>query len=160
MKGRVAIPIHDERGELVAYSGRWPGDPPEGEEKYKLPGGFKKSRVIFNLNRVGESAKERGLILVEGFFDCLWLHQCGFPNVVALMGSSLSERQRELLVATVGSQGKITLLMDNDEAGRGGEAQCLEELSQYLFIKVARLPVAYRQPDHLSEQELGQLLGK
>lgn len=38
MKDRIAIPIHNKDGELVAYCGRWPGeDPPEGEEKYKMP---------------------------------------------------------------------------------------------------------------------------
>ena len=87
MKGRVAIPIHNERGELVAYCGRWPGDDgwPEEEEKYKLPGGFLKSHALFNLNRVGESRKDQALIVVEGFFSCFGLQQCGFPNVVALM---------------------------------------------------------------------------
>jgi DNA primase len=43
MAGRVAIPIHNEQGELVAYAGRWTGDPPDGEGKYKLPTGFHKS---------------------------------------------------------------------------------------------------------------------
>ena len=76
------------------------------------------------------------------------------------MGSYLSENQRDLLAAAVGPQGRITVLMDNDEAGRNGEAQCLAELCQHLFVKVARLPAAYEQPDHLCEQELEQLLGK
>ena len=51
MAGRIAIPIHNEHGDLVAYAGRWPGDDgwPEGEDKYKLPPGFQKHRVLFNL---------------------------------------------------------------------------------------------------------------
>ena len=161
MKGRIAIPIHNERGEWVGYCGRWPGDDgwPEVEDKYKLPGGFLKSHLVFNLNRVGESVRERGLILVEGFFSCFWLHQCGFPNVVALMGSFLSEQQRELLVAAVGPQGRITVLLDNDEAGRNGEAQCLEELCQYIFVKVTRLPAGHNQPDNLTTTQAHQLLG-
>jgi len=111
MKDRVAIPIHNERGELVAYAGRWAGEPPEEQEKYILPSGFLKSHVVFNLHRVGEIAQAGGLILVEGFFSCFWLHQVGFPNVVALMGSYLSERQRDLLVARVGRLGRIALLV-------------------------------------------------
>ncbi len=98
------------------------------------------------------------LCKVEGFFDCLWLHQCGFPNVVALMGSYLSENQRDLLVASVGPQGKITVLMDNDEAGSIGEAQCMAELCQYVFVKVVRLPVGHNQPDNLTESQVHQLL--
>ena len=102
MAGRIAIPIHNEQGELVAYAGRWPGEPPDGEGKYKLPAGFHKSLVVYNLHRAKDHAKEQGLIVVEGFFDCMRLHQAGIPNVVALMGSSLSEEQEALLVAAVG----------------------------------------------------------
>jgi len=57
MKERIVIPIHNEKGELVAYAGRYPGDPPEGESKYKFPAKFKKSLVVFNLNRVKNKAK-------------------------------------------------------------------------------------------------------
>ena len=68
MAGRIAIPIHNEHGELVAYAGRWPGIPPEGEGKYKLPPGFHKSLVVFNLHRARDYAKDSGLIVVEGCF--------------------------------------------------------------------------------------------
>jgi hypothetical protein len=37
MKGRIAIPIHDDAGELVAYAGRYPGEPPDGEPAYRFP---------------------------------------------------------------------------------------------------------------------------
>ena len=67
MAGRIAIPIHDEAGDLVAYAGRWPGDDgwPEGEERYKLPQGFQKSHVLFNLHRVLDAEH---LVVVEGYF--------------------------------------------------------------------------------------------
>ena len=161
MKNRIAIPVHNERGEVVAYAGRWPGDDesPEGEEKYKLPAGFKKSHVLFNLHRAKEVVTDNGLILTEGFFDCIWLYQVGYPNVVALMGSSMSEPQRELLVGTLGGKGKVVLLLDNDEAGRKCEAKCLDELSTYLFVKKVRLPAEFNQPDNLTENQIRQLLG-
>jgi DNA primase len=100
--GRIAIPIHNELGELVAYAVRWPGIPPEGDGKYKLPMGFHKSLVVYNLHRAREHAKSAGLIVVEGFFDAMRLWQAGFPNVVALMGSALSEAQEALIVDVVG----------------------------------------------------------
>ena len=52
----------------MAYAGRWPADQgwPESEDKYKLPPGFHKSLVVFNLHRVRETAHDQGLILVEG----------------------------------------------------------------------------------------------
>ena len=81
--GRICIPIHNEKGELVAYAGRWPGDDlPEGQERYKLPAKFQKSRALYNLNRVvaGEH-----IVLVEGYWSAIRLHSLGIP-VAALMG--------------------------------------------------------------------------
>ncbi len=70
MKDRVAIPIHNSKGELVAYAGRALGEPAEGEPKYKVPPNFHKSLEVFNLHRAAERAKEtKHLILVEVFFD-------------------------------------------------------------------------------------------
>ncbi len=93
MRGRIAIPIHDERGDLVAYAGRAVDDElAEKNGKYRLPEGFKKSFVLFNLHRATEDA-DHGLVVVEGFFDCFKVHQAGVPNVVALMGSTLSDPQ-------------------------------------------------------------------
>lgn len=94
MKNRIAIPIHDERGLLVAYAGRWvSGELPEGEEKYKLPPGFKKSLVLYNLHRVKGIEP---LIVVEGFFSVIRLHTLGI-RAIALMGRSVSAAQEKLL---------------------------------------------------------------
>src|SRR5262249_18316657 len=92
MSGRVVIPIRNERGELIAYAGR---SIDGTEPKYKLPPGFKKSEVLFNLNDV-PFPKIKRVIVVEGFFDCMKVHQAGWENVVALMGSSLSEAQEKV----------------------------------------------------------------
>jgi DNA primase len=97
MQGRVVIPIHNDQGVLVAYAGRSPGDPPEGEGKYRFPPNFKKSLVLFNLHRAREHATE-GLIVVEGFFTVFEFFQRNRKNVVALMGSSMSTEQERLIV--------------------------------------------------------------
>ena len=70
----------------------------------------------------------------------------------------MSECQRELLVSAVGSQGRITLLFDKDDAGANCERQCLDELSRYVFVKVVELPDSSQQPDHLTGEETRQLL--
>lgn len=75
MHGRVVIPIHNEKAELVAYAGRVIDN---SEPRYKLPAGFQKSLELYNLHRVGESDR---VVAVEGFFDCIKVHQAGFPNV-------------------------------------------------------------------------------
>ena len=164
MAGRIAIPIHNEQGELVAYAGRWPGDPPDDEGKYKLPAGFHKSHVVYNLHRAKELAKEKGLIVVEGFFDCMRLHQAGVFNVVALMGSSLSEEQEAASTSMRWVRsGKIALMFDEDEAGDGGGSE--EALSRHcnagrVYVKVIGLGEEGTQPDGLSAEILEQYLGR
>ena len=139
LKGRIAIPIYNEKGELVAYAGRYPGDPPEGESKYVFPLNFKKSYVIFNLNRVKDNDKEKELILVEGFFDVFNLWQAGVKNVVALMGTSLTKEQEELIVRYLGKDGRITLIFDSDEASKKATKEAAEKLIEKVYIKTVRL---------------------
>jgi DNA primase len=136
MQNRVVIPIHNEQGELVAYAGRWPADAgwPEGSQKYALPPGFRKSLVLFNLNRAREHATD-GLIVVEGFFTVFEFWQRGRKNVVALMGSSMSKDQERLIVQTVGPKGRVLLALDNDEAGRKGSDDAVNRLRSQVFVR-------------------------
>lgn len=160
MAGRVVIPIHNERGELVAYAGRAINQQTEKKEgKYKLPVAFKKGHVVFNLYRAKDLAKDKGLILVEGFFDCLKVWQAGFKNVVALMGSSLSPEQESLVLGAVGPQGKIVLMFDEDSAGQTCRNDVLIRLVSYAYVKIVNLPEE-SQPDMLSEDVIKELLGK
>jgi DNA primase len=158
MKGRIAVPIHDEAGALVAYIGRWLGDPPEGEPKYKLPAGFHKSLVLFNFHRAKELAQKDGLILVEGVFDCFKVWQAGFPNVAALLGSRLSSEQEDLIVKALGPKGRVWLMFDEDQAGHACRADVLNRLSQKLFVKVIALGPESTQPNSLSEAEIKEKL--
>jgi DNA primase len=136
MQNRVVIPIHNEQGELVAYAGRWPADAgwPEKSQKYALPPGFRKSYVLFNLHRAREHATE-GLIVVEGFFTVFEFFQRGRKNVVALMGSSMSQEQERLIVETVGPKGRVLLALDNDVAGRKGSEDARNRLSSQVFVR-------------------------
>ena len=140
MTGRVVIPIHNKAGELVAYAGRWPAPEgwPEGEDKYKLPSGFRKSLVVFNLHRAWEYASD-GLIVVEGFFDTMDFWQRGRKNVVALMGSTMSPEQEQLIVKTVGPRGRILLAFDPDDAGRKGMQDVAARLVAQVFVRTVTL---------------------
>jgi DNA primase len=104
MRQRIVIPIHNERGELVAYAGRWPGDSgwPEGADKYMLPPKFRKMRVLFNLNRVIEGmfegqwpGHEQHVVVVEGFCGVFAVNS--LAPCVALMGSAISGDHLRLL---------------------------------------------------------------
>lgn len=151
MTGRVVIPIHNECGELVAYAGR---SVDGSEPKYKLPAGFHKSLELFNLHRViAASARRRTVVVGEGFFDCMRVTEAGFP-CVALMGSSLSQRQEELLVKHFKA---ARLVLDGDDAGRQATNECLARLGRRMWVTAAVLTVD-TQPDQLSTEELKQLL--
>lgn len=151
LRGRVVIPIHNEHGDLVAYSGRAIG---QTEPKYRLPAGFRKSHVLFNLHRAIQS-RDCTLILVEGFFDTFKIHQAGHPNVAALMGSKLSDRQAEL----IGSHfDQVILMLDADEAGKSATAAAVTTLSSMIRVQIVELAPG-SQPDQLASKEINQLLG-
>ena len=159
LAGRVAIPIHNPDGKLVAYAGRWPGSPPEGKEKYKLPPGFKKSFELFNLHRALAGNGDSPLVVVEGFFDCLHLWQHGLRRVVALMGSSMSTIQETLLKQHLGWQDRIIVMLDEDDAGRRGRDDLAVRLARFAYVRVHRFEKEGAQPDSLSAEEIDQLGG-
>ena len=153
MKGRVCIPIHNERGELIAYAGRFVGDElPEGEGKYLLPPKFHKSLALYNLHRVRD---KKHLIVVKGYFSVFRLFQLGVP-AVALMGSTLSEAQVALLHEA--GVKYLTVMLDGDEAGRSATPAMMERLSKETFrVKFALLPDG-TEPDTVREEVLRELL--
>lgn len=157
MKGRIAIPIHDMEGALVAYAGRWPGEPPEGEPKYRLPEGFKKSLVVFNLYRYPpfrpDTHKQKPILIVEGYWSVFWLHQLGYP-AVALMGKELSKEQEVLIAETLEH---VIVMMDGDGAGREAQEKIVSRLARRLYVRAVELPDG-SQPDTLPEAGLKNLL--
>jgi DNA primase len=152
MNGRVCIPIHDDKGNLVAYVGRAIDKKTiEEEGKYKLPTGFHKSQILYNLNRV---EKGGSVILVEGFFDCFKIHQAGFPNVCALMGSSMSEFQEQFILKNFKH---VALMFDGDPAGKEVTKDVLNRLYDKLFIRAVHLDEG-AQPDQLSDEKIRTML--
>ena len=158
--GWIAIPIHDAHGQLVAYAGRWPGEPRNGEPKYRLPKGFRKSLELFNLNRAKKEDARLPLVVVEGFFGCMHVWQAGHRRVVSLMGSMLSDAQEQLIVRTAGPGGRVILLFDEDEAGRKGSREAQGRLETLLEVRNVSLGQEGSQPDGLSSERLIELLNQ
>ena len=154
MAGRIAIPIHNECGDLVAYAGRTVEEASEENPKYKLPPNFKKNLVVFNLHQV----EGDHLILVEGFFDVFALWEAGICNAAALMGSSMSEEQEALILERVGKQGRVTLMFDGDEAGQTCTKEVTTRLIQKIHLRMIMLKEG-QQPDNLTTMEIQDLLG-
>jgi DNA primase len=159
MVGRIALPIHNGAGQLVAYAGRWPGEPPDDTPKYKLPTGFKKRLELYNLHRAIAAKETQPWLLVEGFFDCLHLWQHGARRVVALMGSSLSPEQQALLLEHTKPDTHLVVLLDEDEAGREARGDIAARLSFHRYVRIHRLGDEGRQPEHLTPAEIADLIG-
>ena len=153
MHGRCVLPIHNAKGELVAYAGRAIDG---AEPKYKFPAGFHKSLELFNLHRAKDNPV---VVVVEGFFDCMKVSQAGYP-CVALMGCSMSKAQEKLLADHFG---QVVLMLDADEAGRGAAEEIVERLQRVVFqVNTVELDDGV-QPDQLSTEdiraELSAILG-
>jgi DNA primase len=149
LSGRLVIPIHNARAELVAYCGRaLDGTQP----RYRFPSGFAKSEILFNLHRAAAAGQGR-VVVVEGFFDCFKLHQAGLASV-ALMGAALYDAQQRALLESFRS---VTLMLDGDEAGRRATTTLAARLRPYASVSVIRLPDSV-QPDQFSAAEIGQIL--
>jgi DNA primase len=152
MQHRLVIPIEDEAGQLVGYCGR---SLDGNEPRYKFPPKFAKSQLLFNLHRAAATKQQR-VIVVEGFFDCLKVYQAGFRSVVALMGSSLYEKQCRLLVQRFQH---ISLMLDGDVTGRRASSLIAPMLAAYRPTDVIELADGL-QPDQLTAQSIRQILSQ
>ncbi len=149
--GMIAIALRNSEGQLIGYLGRWPGEPPEGKERYKFPTGFKKSRMLYHLDGVKGCET---LVIVEGVWSVLRLHQLGVP-AVALLGRDLSPYQEELLVQS--GVRRLALMLDGNMPGREATAALLPRLARRFFVRVLDLPDE-AQPDTIPEEELRALV--
>lgn len=156
--GYIVMPLFHPRqpDQLLGYLGRWPGEDWEakGQSRYKLPPNFPKSEVLFGLREAPDGTDGKPLIVVEGPFDCFSLCQAGYPATVALLGSSLSDAQAEIL-SELGRP--ICLMFDGDEAGQHGMRTAAAKLITRCWVRVVRLQEE-QQPDRLSPDQLKEHL--
>ncbi|MSO23252.1 MAG: DNA primase [Acidobacteria bacterium] len=136
---RVMFPICKESGKIVAFGGRIFG---EGQPKYlnspETPI-YSKSRTLYALDVARDSMRRKGFaILVEGYMDCIALHQAGIDNTIASCGTSLTELQAKLLARF---SDRIVVNFDPDTAGSAATLRSLDLfLEQNFKIRVLALP--------------------
>lgn len=139
-RARLMLPVIDVRGEVVGFTSRiLPGE--EGAKYLNSPDTmlFKKSRLIYALN-LAKNTKRPNLILVEGNIDVITLHQAGFDNVVATMGTALTEEHARILARYTK---ELVLCYDNDAAGKQSTDRVLNILKNAdLTVRVLQLPTA------------------
>jgi DNA primase len=149
-RGRLLFPIHDLRSRVVGFSGRLLG---AGEPKYlNSPDTpiFHKGKLLYNLHVAKHAMrKAERAILVEGQFDALRLTLAGFEEVVAPLGTGLSEDQAVLLQRHAPH---VILLYDSDDAGLRATFRAGDELLRHkVRVSVATLPEG-EDPDTLVQQ--------
>lgn len=140
MAGRIAIPIHNAKGKIVGNAGRWPGSPPDGKEKYRLPGKFRKLLELYNAHRAFAEPAEDTLWIVEGFFDVFHLWQTGNRKVVALMGTHLSTAHEALLKKHLNHDSRIIVSLDDDDAGHKATSSIIARLAAICFVQSRPVP--------------------
>lgn len=166
MQARIAIPLHDAAGTLIGYAGRLVDDQAVDEDhpKYRFPGRreqkgkvyeFQKTLLLYNAHRIDGCARD--LIVVEGFTSVWWLHQQGWRHTVALMGSSISQHQIDLLCELLDPDGRIWVFTDGDDAGRRCAAAMLLALAPHRSVRWAQIDEG-QQPTDLRPDRLARLL--
>lgn len=150
-RSRLMLPVIDVRGEVTGFTSRiLPGE--EGAKYLNTPetAVFKKGRLIYALN-FAKSTKRPNLVLVEGNIDVITLHQAGFDNVVATMGTALTEEHARILARYTR---ELVLCYDNDPAGKKSTDRVLGILRNAdLNVRVLQLPNAYDAAGNLLKQD-------
>ncbi|WP_298018505.1 DNA primase [uncultured Dysosmobacter sp.] len=136
-RNRLMLPVIDTRGDVVAFGSRVLD---KSEPKYMNSSEtpvYSKRRVLYGLN-LAKKTQRPNIILCEGNLDIVTLHQAGFDNAVASMGTALTVEQTRLLSRFTK---ELVLCYDNDNAGKIATERALQILNNSEFsVKVLQLP--------------------
>lgn len=142
-RNRVIFPIIDTAGNVVAFGGRVM----DGSEPKYLnssdTAAFKKSRHLFALNYARKHCAEQ-MILCEGYMDVIALHEAGFENAVATLGTAITSEQARVFAKYTG---KVVICYDSDKAGQSAANKAMRLLGEVgLDVRVLKLGGA-KDPD-------------
>lgn len=155
-RDRIMIPIHNDYGEVVAFSGRVL-DPAASPAKYvnspETPL-FSKGRLLFGLHKTKRALIAAGeAIVCEGQFDLISLYEAGIENVIAPQGTAFTPHQATLLKRFVSG---VILCFDSDQAGQTAANRSLPALlARELTVRILALPPG-EDPDSLVRGEGGE----
>ena len=144
-RDRLMFPIIDVRGNVIGFGGRIIKNDPNAAKYLNSPETmiFNKRKNLFGLN-LAKKSKENSLILVEGNIDVVTLHQYGFDNAVASLGTSLTDEQAALMTRYAE---QVILIYDGDKAGQNATQRAIPILEKAgLQVKVLQLKDA-KDPD-------------
>ncbi|MBU3114672.1 DNA primase [Clostridium lacusfryxellense] len=143
-RNRIMFPVFDYKGSVIGFGGRVLDDSkPKYLNSPETPL-FHKGLNLYGLNFVLKNNKSRTIIIVEGYMDCISLHQYGFANVVASLGTALTINQAKLLKRHVDT---VIISFDADFAGQAATLKGLEILKNEGFdLRVLIVPMG-KDPD-------------
>ena len=149
-RNRLMLPVIDVQGNVVAFGSRVLD---KSEPKYmnspETPV-YSKRRVLYGLN-LAKKSKRPNIILCEGNLDIVTLHQAGFDNAVASMGTALTPEQIRLLSRFTK---ELILCYDNDNAGKIATEKALQLLNNSEFtVRVLQLPKRRNETGELVKQD-------
>ena len=160
-RGRLIIPIRNGQGELGGFGSRALAD--NDTPKYLNTGRtpvFDKGRTLYGLYLAREAARKQGIVIVEGYMDAITAHQHGYDNVVASMGTALTENQvAEVLRITR----QVTMALDADAAGQQATLRSLEsswQVFQNRQVGQARGTSLFQRQDDLNLRVVALADGK
>jgi len=144
-RDRLMIPICDLQGRVIGFGGRALGD--EQPKYLNSPEGelFDKGKTLYALDLAkGAIARQDEAIVVEGYFDAIALHAAGISNVVASMGTALTQSQIKQLLRYTESK-RIIFNFDNDRAGQKAADRAIGELADLAYrgevqVRILNLP--------------------
>lgn len=140
---RVIFPIIDPRGNVVAFGGRALDDKGAKYLNSSDTPVFKKSKTLFALN-FAKTSKRPGLILAEGYMDVIAIHQAGFDNAVATLGTALTEEQARLISQYAE---RVVLAYDSDGPGQAATKRAMNIFDE-VGVKVSVLSMTgAKDPD-------------
>ncbi|WP_173472966.1 DNA primase [Eubacterium ruminantium] len=140
---RVMVPITDIGGKVIAFGGRVLGDAKPKYLNTKETDIFNKRRNLFAMN-IAKRSRRRGIILCEGYMDVISMHQAGFDNAVASLGTAFTEEQA-LIIKRYTSE--VYLAYDSDGAGRQATLKAIEILRNADMTQRVIDMSPYKDPD-------------
>lgn len=148
-KNRVMFPIIDMNNRVIGFGGRVMGDYKPKYLNTQDTLVFDKSRNLYGLN-LAKKSKRRGIIFCEGYMDVISMHQAGFDNAVASLGTALTVGQVNLIKRFTD---QAYLAYDSDEAGTKAALRALEIMREFeMPARVISLK-PYKDPDELIQAE-------
>ncbi len=155
-RNRIMFPIIDMRNRVIGFGGRILSG--EGAKYINSPEtpAYNKSSSLYGIN-IAKNSKAEKIIIVEGYMDCIAIHQAGFSNCVASLGTALTRKQASMLKKLVP---EIIIAYDMDQAGRNATIRGLDLIASIgCDVKILEMPEG-KDPDEFIKINGKEAFGK